>query len=87
MPASKAMKPSLPLLAEIERRLNALGYYLDRDVTDSMGRTWAYKTAPMRSGSIGYCHTKAELLHYVEQVEQLRRWDFELQIRPEALAL
>jgi hypothetical protein len=63
---------TLPLLSEIERRLNILDYRLSRDVVDSMGRPWQFMTFPVGSGSIGYYNSKKELLDYVMQVEFVR---------------
>jgi hypothetical protein len=53
-------------------RLEALGYSLRRNCTDSMGRKWAYRTFPIGAGSIGQFATLGDMGKWARQVERMR---------------
>ncbi len=72
-------------LAELRARLSILGYGLSCNVTDSLGRRWAYRTSPIASGGgTSYFSSKTNVATYVEQVEQIRRNDDSLSRSEEA---
>lgn len=65
-------------MTPLEQRLYRLGYGISRNVVDSLGRRWPYRTGPIASGGpIGYFKTLAEIERYAAEVEQVRAWQQE----------
>lgn len=56
----------------MRKRLESLGYTLQRNQKDSLGKTHKYRTVPMGSGPINYFDSVADLKKYCEQVEFIR---------------
>ena len=62
-------------------RLAALGYTLQRNQKDHLGRKWPYRTVPSGQreggGPTNYFTSLAKVARYVAQVEQVRSWQQE----------
>ena len=61
----------------IRRRLEAIGYGLDRNATDAWGKRWTFKTFPQRTGefvggSTCYHADQQSLARWIERVEGIR---------------